>query len=398
MGWNTGGGGGGSATAPEAAGSAIEGLELFYASGTTLSARTGRAVDSTRATLLESTSDLTADKTSFAAANGVDRKTLTGTVVTAAAGSSATGTGTAFLTEFGTRAATGTAGTGGAPSTTVTGSGTRWSREIGVGDLVGTAAAGYVRVTAVYSDTSLQLTSNITLANGTTLNVIEQPSIRVGTETKALATITSNTAATIVGTWTSTNNPGITAYAGAIPVSSWANVYLITQAAGATPALLLSTQRTTPLALPSTYTLFRRLGAIHVDSAGNFSKFKTARSGQILEVEHQIVADSNRFMSGTATAETPVGLGGYCPPTTRAAVFQAQFYNPTFSTVQLFLHGAPSTEVNYWKTALTSVSDVVDTPSKRLVLNAPQIVYYYWSAIGCTAYTDLTHYEEDTTA
>lgn len=60
----------------------------------------------------------------------------------------------------------GTIGTGGSSSTTITGSGTAFLSDYAVGDVI-SCSAGSRRVTAIASDTSLTVSSAITISNGT---------------------------------------------------------------------------------------------------------------------------------------------------------------------------------------------------------------------------------------
>lgn len=232
---------------------------------------TGICKDSTNVKLLTLGARSTITINTNAAINGNDSFTGAGTATSNTGSTSVSGSGTSFLTVFGTRAATGTSSTS---STTATGTSTKYLSEFKPGDLFGNATKGYSQVSSVESDTSLTLTAAIpggSIAGGSTVNVIENPTISVGTKKFVqVSTITDNTTLAVTTTEAVTQ----TAQAfrvGGVPTGGMTkphasviffHVWLGNGSSGT--GVYVSTQRTTPFGITNYNSYVRRLGAIAV--------------------------------------------------------------------------------------------------------------------------------------
>lgn len=296
----------------------VSGLVIRYASATTITVSAGKARDKADGANMTLAAQVTVDKASANAALGYERKTLTGTATWTLASATVTGSGTAFLTEFGTRAlAVGTIGTGGAATTTITGSSTKFLSEVAVDDLIGNATVGYSRVTAIASDTSLTVTSNLTISNGSSGLVIEQPLIEsAGGKRHPLNAIASNTSLTISNVALSTET-GVACYATAgvrSPAEAgWRAVWLASGGSGTT--VFLSTQRTTPYGSITGYTTsYRRIGWVRLDSSGNlvYQASEDAGPTRFVAVASTLIITN---ADSTSTA-VDVSAAAVAPPTT----------------------------------------------------------------------------------
>lgn len=270
----------------------IEGARLRYSSTTAIIIEAGSArngADDGDLSISETTVPITSEA-AFASTHGLDRKALTGTGAVTAAGTSITGTTTAFLTEFGTRAlSVGTIGTGGAATTTITGTSTKFFTDVAVHDLIGNSSVGFARVTAIASDTSLTVSSNLTISNGSTGNIIENPTVFVvdTSECRRVNTITSNTALTVTDAWDTTDASSALKAGGEIDASAangndtklmWLYAWVVSN--GTNTIGMLSTQRTTPLL--STVTSKRLVGVVLNGSTGDLTSFQTRSDGNYL--------------------------------------------------------------------------------------------------------------------
>lgn len=255
----------------------VSGLVIRYASSSTVTVSAGKARDKADGADMTLASQVTVNLTSVGAL-GVERKALTGTASFTNASGTVTGSGTAFLSEFGTRAATGTVSTSG--GTTWTGTGTKFLTEVAVNDLVGNSSRGFFRVSVISSDTSLQTDTN---PGGVTsdfsndaFSVTENPKIETaGGRTYVVERITSNTALTLLSSTAATaTETGVAAYAGGKKCTTgnvsdgWRAVWLLSGGSGTTVAF--STQRTTPYGSITGYTTsYRRIGWVRINSSGN---------------------------------------------------------------------------------------------------------------------------------
>ncbi len=290
-------------------------LNLTWSSASVVIVKPGSCVDSTAGALLTLSSAVTIDYSSEDVAAGLVRKTLTGTLASTSGSATFTGSGTSFLTEFGTRALSGTISSSG---TAVTGSGTKFLSEIAVNDLIGSSVKGYFRVTAIASDTALTLSTTPGSAfSATSASCIENPTINAGSNPRlCVDTITSDTSLTTTTSATTTAS-GITAYAGAVGSTASRFYYLHVCSGASGTTAIISTQRTTPW-LPTGYTsYFRRIGSVVTDTSGNILAFSQKGTGAQKEYQWQFAftANNSRIVSsGTATSWTAAVGSAVAPP------------------------------------------------------------------------------------
>lgn len=271
----------------------INGLTLTWLSTTTISVSKGVCRDRADATFITKSTLDTIDITSNGAALGNDSLQGPGTAATDTANATITGTSTTFLTSFGTRALT--VGTISSTAAIVTGTSTKFLLEVAVGDLIGNASKGYFQVTKVDSNTSITLAITPGSAFSTdTVNVIENPTIKVGSNTASqVKQITSNTALTI-GENSSATVSGQTYRIGiaapkttaTFPDNMFLYVWFAKGSSGTTA--YVSTQRTTPFGLSNYATALRRIGAFFLN-AGIIVGFD--QTGVSNERMYQIEAD-----------------------------------------------------------------------------------------------------------
>lgn len=303
----SGGGGGGGGPS-----GSVAGLQAYYLSAATIGVRAGSA--SAGSSLVTIASDKVLDLSDLGL-NGLDRKTLTGTCARTSGSKTVTGTGTAFLSEFGVRAIGGTAGTGGSSSTTLTGVGTRF-RRLAVGDLIGTAASGFRRILRIASDTSITLASAITLADGTTVSVIEQPTLQVGVDKAHVDKIDSNTSLALLTNATETAS-GTTAYTGVIPTATgqtsqtWLWIWAITD--GSTPGVCASTQRTSLLSPPAGYSTAVVVGVVPAGVGGDVFAFSQERTGPRAVRHHYLAALDTDGGNGERVGRVVNGVTQFTP-------------------------------------------------------------------------------------
>lgn len=316
----------------------ITGLGLQYVSATQIKVGAGKCRDSADSQNLSLAALTTADITTIGAVNGLDTKTLTGTCDTNTANATITGTGTAFLTEFGTRALTGTIGTGGGASSTITGSSSAFLSEVSPGDLIGNATVGYARVTAIASDTSLTVVSNLTISNGSSGLVIENATLQVASQTAArVNAIASNTSLTISANSSATQS-GQAAKAGVEVASCWYTAQVIQGASG--EGTCLSTQRTTLFGISGYTNSRRRVGWVLNDSSGNILEFSHYAFGEYRETAWEC--------GNTVNGTRVVSNGG----STSWVSYVASAVVPASSTYMraaVVLSGGGSNSSAYWR-------------------------------------------------
>jgi hypothetical protein len=257
----------------------LYGLGLIYSSSSVIFVNTGNCRDKADAAFVSLTSKQTVTISTAASISGNDRRTLTGTLATNSGGGTpkrVDGTSTAFLTEFGIKAGTGTittvgtAGSGGTGLMSPLG-----SPQVAVNDLVGTAANGYSRVTAIASDSTFTLSASIPGGDLTAsaFNVIEQPTITVGSQAvNFVDTINSNTLLFLTSNSTGGTLTGQTGRTGDAPATSaptgFFYYYVWLASGGSGTGCYVSTQRTTPFGVTGYTTSVRRIGVIELDSSG----------------------------------------------------------------------------------------------------------------------------------
>lgn len=289
-------------------------LNLVWGSNTTITVKAGTAQDSTNAALLTLASDTTVTITTLGAINGLDTKALTGTCATNSANAIITGTGTAFLTEFGTRTGSGTLTVLG--TTAATGTNTKFLTEVTAGDLIGTAAAGYSQVVSVNSDVSITLATTLSIA-GLAFNIIENASIQVASQTAhQVKAIASDTSLTLMANSSATQS-GQTAKAGVQATEvNWYFVYLVNGGSGT--GCIFSTQRTTPYGVTNYNTYFRRIGVVYNLTANTIAEFSHHGLYNRKRYHYEFAFNTNGvrvLSSGTATSWTAVVMSGVVPPT-----------------------------------------------------------------------------------
>ncbi len=381
----------------------VEGLVIRYASSTTITVSTGKARDKADGADMTLSSGATVSTGTANAALGYERKTLTGTATWTNLSASVTGSSTAFLTEFGTRAlSVGTIGTGGVALSTITGTGTKFLSEVAVYDLIGNSSVGYAQVTAIASDTSLSIRSNLTIANLSTGNVIEQPTIEsAGGKRHSIYAIASNTALTLSASASGTET-GVAAYATSGLLSPtgtavWRAVWLLSGGSGTTVAL--STQRTTPyLSITGYTTSYRRIGWVLIDSSGNLvAQYGTdgcCRRWVNYETSFgdiQGVANA----SSTTTYQDVVLSNGAPPTAYRLQIMLLQVSPNTVDYVMVRGRGLGSTAAR-----VRSVLAPTTSTESRMVFDTPcdgaQVIQHRsnTSTTGDGTYIDLTAYED----
>jgi hypothetical protein len=319
----------------------IFGLNFSYLTGTTYAVSTGGVSDSTWATYLQLYPGTTIDS-SVSGLGGLDIHTMVGTCATGA-GTTVTGTSTAFLADFGTRLMDGTISSS---TTTVTGTNTLFLTEIAVNDMIGNASKGFYKVTAIASNTSLTLVSAPGSAFSTdTPNCIEQPTFKAGTnELGRVNTITSNTTLTTVisggGVVT-----GLTPYCGMLSHDTTANsfnhVFIVGD--GVTVGVVQSTQRTTPF-ISDTYQYFRRVGAIVWDTGGTQNIVNFMQIGNDYRTTHLMINETRFLSAGASTSFAKVNMRGFVPPTSNYVQLKVQNLNTAAaSTAYLRTPNLPGT-------------------------------------------------------
>lgn len=328
----------------------VSGLVIRYASATTITVSAGKARDKADGANMTLAAQVTVDKASANAALGYERKTLTGTHTLNFGTGVVTGTGSAYLTEFGTRALS--VGTVTNAATTLTGTSTKFLSEVAVNDLIGNTTSGYFRVASVESDTSLTLEGYPSAFgppctgvdfSGAIVNVIEQPVIESAAGKAAgLVHLYTNTNILLRFATGSATETGVAAYASSKSVMDsssytclWRAVWLLSGGSGTTVAL--STQRTTPyLSITGYTTSYRRIGWVRVDSSGNLLYVKAEDAGptRFVAVTNTLVVTN----AASTNTDTVAQANTVAPPTT--TMLQATLQSEAPNSVQSVYAGA----------------------------------------------------------
>ena len=365
----------------------IQALWTSWTSTTGLSVAAGYCVDSTNAVNIVSSSAL-AISTSSTGSGGMDTKSGAGTITTTNGNATAAGTSTSFLTAFGTRALTGTVTSS---STTVTGTGSKFLSQIAVNDLIGNATLGYKRVTAIASDTSLT-TSAALGASTSSVNAIENPTIKIGSETvKRVTAIASNTSLTLSANSTGSTGASWTMgnlYGGDGSTLAYYHVFIGLISGSA--AVVLSTQRTVPYA---SFTAYRRIAAWMADSSGNMILMTQRGDGNVRQVRFDgidLLADGTRILAaGTATSWTTL-QGNVCTPPTASLLYTgiSQLGTNSYAIcVRQANAGATSTNPNVIYNAGGATS------ATQCSCDGNQQIQYVVQS-GASGYIDIAGYEE----
>jgi hypothetical protein len=368
------------------------GLSLFYVSSTTVTVKPGKAIDSTGSAILNLSADTTLTINTPAAINGNDRKTLSGTVTTNNT-SAVVGSGTAFLTNFGTRAGSGTI-TG--ATTTLTGTNTKFLSELSVGDLIGTASQGYSRVTAIASDTSCTLVAALPGGSpgGAAYNIIENATFNAASRAVArVNTITDNTHLSLSASAGSSAS-GLSAYAGDCPADAagiWYCVWLVNGSSGT--GVIASTQRTTPYGVTNYNTYQRRIGVLRWNSTIIVAFSQYGKSNERMYL-WEIAQDSqgSRIVNGANPGNTWTAADAsvLVPPTSRLALINAIQEGAFGGQSYVRPRGVGEASVS----RPSQIFAVMDN-NMFCGTDGAQVVEYACSANGATFYIDLTGFVED---
>lgn len=302
----------------------IFGYNLLFSSSTVVNVDAGECRDATGAAIITLAARASITVTTNGAISGNDSFQGSGTASTNSANATVTGSSSAFLTEFGTRALTGTVSSSGA---TVTGTNTLFMSELWIGCLLGNATRGYFQVTAIASDTSLTLVSTPGVAfSAEAVNAIENPTIKVSTNTAIQVTaISSNTSLTIAANSSATVS-GQTYRIGVLPTTTTypasnnfhLNIWVGSGNSGT--GVFASTQRTTPFGISGYNTYIRRLGSVLLN-AGSVQGFSQWGNSNDRWIQHEIARNTvglRVLNNGAATSWTAVYCGGVVPPLVRS--------------------------------------------------------------------------------
>lgn len=317
----------------------ISRLKQVWNNATGITIDSGYAVDSTNTVnlTLANNSTIVTGTGNYGTFGGMDQSvTIAGTVATTGTTAAVTGTGTSFLTAFGTIPLTGTFTSS---STTVTGTNSllQSGGQLAINDLVGNATNGYVQVASILSDTSFTVASAPgTPFSSSSLNCIQQPLLQCGSQAiQRVKTITGATSLTL-GANTSANTSGLSAKMGGLYGGDGTNnafYFSYIAARGGTTGAILSSQRTSPYM--SGVNSFRRVGSVVVNPSGGIIGTVQDGDGNVRNY---------LFLMGDATNNSRIvnGVIGSSAWVTQSA---APIVPPTTTTIQISVsltngHGA----------------------------------------------------------
>lgn len=258
-----------------------------------------------------------------------------GTASCTSAGTSFSGSSTTFLTSFGPNSTpralfSCTFTNGSATVTNAQASGSGFLGRIAVNDLIGNTTVGYRRVSAISSDTSLTTSATFGTTSTSTGNALEAPTIQIGSNgIKPLDSITSNTAGTIVGSFSNTNS-GV-AYTIGYPLAASGAYYAWVGSGASGTTAYASTQRTTTYGVTGYSTNVRRIGTLTSNSVQEINPFVQTGSGndRFYQVEIVDAASGTRLLSaGAATSWTRIVASGFAPPVATRLAVTLFLYNP----------------------------------------------------------------------
>jgi hypothetical protein len=260
---------------------------------------------------------------------GMDKLSASGTVTSVSF--AWTGSGTKFTTEFGTRglALGGTIGTSGS-STTITGTGTRFLDDVQINDLIGVSPT-MTRVTAIASDTSLTVSTAVTISAGSTATVVENPVFTTTTDNVQVRVdqITSDTALTTTTSGTHSTPRSFTI--GTNIGSTWINLFVVSGSAGT--SIVASTQRTKFLNIDAGYATYkRRIGTVRLNGASLLNQYQKEVSPFVRDVFYEEAAAANNtgvLSGGGATSFTSVDVSAAVAPGARNAYATMIFTAPS---------------------------------------------------------------------
>lgn len=252
----------------------VEGFYLRWLSFTSTTVSAGRCRSKDDTVNMTLAAGVTVDHTAIGAL-GYERKALTGTATWTATSTAVAGTGTDFLSGFGTRSL----GITGSSSGTVLTLASTCAGLLSIGDLVGNSSRGFFKVIAVATNgTTVTLVispASVTSAfSSDDLTVVENPYLEsAGGKCLPVSYITSDTAL-VLSFATDATETGVAAYASGgrqtltDAIVSCRYFWLCSGASGTT--VVMSTQRTTPYLSTSGYDVsYRRIGTRRLNAAGN---------------------------------------------------------------------------------------------------------------------------------
>jgi hypothetical protein len=371
-------------------------LQLTWTDASHISVAPGGAVDSTNAVNMALAAATTIN-TGVSGLGGMDYVAGAGTA-SATSSATLTGSGTSFLTAFGTRALTGTITTTG---TAAAGTGTKFFSQLAVNDLIGNATLGYFRVTAIASDTACTLSGSLS-ATGATLNCIEQPYFSIGSSTAPLRAIAiaNNTSLTMEAPLTVSGAFYVGLHGGFPDTDlalSYVTVFLVVQSG--TVGVVLSNQRTVPYL--ASVTSYRAIGVVVGDATGlqtilNFTQRGNGRQREMfLNIANN--TNGNRVVNGgTASAAwTAFVASAIVPPSATDVMFSFNGSSSTAFQRPSFLprmSSYPAGEGAHYTVSATTAVDA-SAPTSCPCDGAQGMAYYMPSA-NATLYVDVYGWRE----
>jgi len=334
---------------------------------------------------------------------GVGTWTGNGTATSNTGSATVTGSGSAFLTDFGTRAATGTCTSSG---TAVTGTGTRFLVEFAIGDLLGNATNGYAIVASIASDTSITLGASIPGGNlsSASVNVIENPTISVGSKKfSQVLSITSNTTLTVTSTeavtqtGTSWRGGGVPTAGATYPATNFIWMYVWVGSGGTGTDVFLSTQRTIPNSGEAVgyNTYRRRIGCALVNTSSvYFVPFEQREfsNTRVYQYEVAIVVTNTRILTGgTATSWTRISAAAIAPPSATALFLN--LYGGAGSNGGVRRSGAGDTTTGYRSHGIITNTGTFN--STVIACDESQCIDYSNNNGGGGSYIDVGGYIEE---
>lgn len=381
----------------------VSGLAITYVSSSTITVASGKARDKADGANMSLSSQVTVSTATANAALGYERKALTGTHTFNFGAGTVSGNGSAYLTEFGGRALTGTFSNTGA---VVTGTLTRFLSEVAVNDLIGIANTTNClwRVVSIESNTSLTLATYPSAAgktdfSGATGVVVEQPVIESAAgKAHGVAFITSNTSLAMnysTGSATETNVAGYASSKALLDSTSytclWRAVWLLSGGSGTTVAL--STQRTTPyLSITGYTTSYRRIGWVRIDSSGNINQSDGFTDGLTRYTNQKYI----RIVSNASTLTTELSYTceAGAPPTAKRLHLQLQSISPnTAAIVIVYRRGGPFANAELGCRANSTSTDAV-AAGMVTCDGAQGVTLLAGAATGDGTYLDVVGWED----
>jgi hypothetical protein len=390
---NGGGGGGGSSKRHR------EGLTGRRNNASSIKVTKGSCRDSTNTTQLTLDDEVTVDNNT-AGALGSDEKTSAATANTTS-GSQTITTSQSIIAEIGTRTGTGTISTSG---TTATGSGTKFLTELAVGDDIGTDTTyGFSRVTAIASDTSATIVAALPGGNApasTSYKIIENGTLQPVTsgEKVRINTISASGTTIVAASNFSVTATGQQLRLGTEAVGTWLFAWIRSGSSGTTVAL--STQRTTPYAMTGYDTAFRLIFSIRSHSGSALMEaFQREVSGPVADTFYEEPEGGNDtavLAGGTATSWTDVALNAVVPPTARQAFLEIVNFKPTTESTIYVREQSIGSSTTSRNARVSAIANSINSALVVVNVNSSQrIQYAFNTAPGSAAgYIRVRGYRE----